>query len=96
VVEGRERRLRQWDFVHCPPQASHVIAGVGEQPCVVLAIGAREHAAEETGWGTYTVDEAASRLGAGVTEETHDPRVAYARFPKSRPTPYREGWLPGE
>jgi uncharacterized cupin superfamily protein len=96
VIEGEERRLRQWDFVHCPPDASHVILGAGDRPCVVLAIGARAHAGEETGWGAYTVDEAASRHGAGVAEETHDPRVAYSRFPVSRPTPYQEGWLPGE
>jgi uncharacterized cupin superfamily protein len=96
VVEGEERRLRQWDFVHCPPQASHVILGAGETSCVVLAIGSREHADEETGWGSYTVDEAALRHGAGVAEETHDARVAYARFPASQPTPYQWGWLPGE
>jgi len=96
VVEGEERRLRQWDFVHCPPQASHVILGTGERPCVVLAIGSREHADDENGWGAYTVSEAALRHGAGVAEETHDPRVAYARFAKSQPTPYRQGWLPEE
>jgi uncharacterized cupin superfamily protein len=96
VIEGEERRLRQWDFVHCPPGASHVIIGAGERPCTVLAIGARAHAAEERGWGAYTVDEAALRHGAGVAEETHDARVAYARFPASRPTAYDEGWLPGE
>ena len=96
VVEGEERRLREWDFVHCPPQASHVILGAGTGACVVLAIGARAYAAEETGWGAYTVDETAQRHGAGVTQETHDPRVAYARYVKSRPTAYREGWLPGE
>ncbi len=96
VVEGEERRLRQWDFVHCPPHAAHVILGAGERPCVVLAIGSREHAGDETGWGAYTVSEAALRHNAGVAEETHDPRVAYARFAKSRPTAYQEGWLPGE
>jgi len=96
VIEGEERPLRRWDFVHCPPQTSHVVVGSGGGPCVVLAIGARAHADEETGWGAYTVDEAALRHGAGVTEETHDPRVAYARFPASRPAPYQEGRLPGE
>jgi uncharacterized cupin superfamily protein len=95
VVEGEERRLRQWDFVHCPPGASHVIVGDGGSPCVVLAIGARAHAGDETGWGAYTVSAAALHHGAGVAEETHDPRVAYARFPASQPTPYHEGLLPG-
>jgi hypothetical protein len=29
-----------------------------------------------------------------VEEETTDPALAYARFPKREPGPYREGWLP--
>ena len=27
VVEGPERPLRPWDFVHCPPETRHVIVG---------------------------------------------------------------------
>ena len=27
IVEGEERSLRQWDFVHCPPGTKHVIVG---------------------------------------------------------------------
>jgi hypothetical protein len=45
-------------------------------------------------WGGYTVDEAALRHGAGVEEETDDPKQAYARFRPSEPTRYGEGWLP--
>jgi hypothetical protein len=44
--------------------------------------------------GRYTVDEVALRHGAGVEEETDDPKQAYARFRPSEPTRYREGWLP--
>jgi hypothetical protein len=40
------------------------------------------------------VDEAALRHGAGVEVETADEEQAYARFPKSEPTSYRESWLP--
>ena len=29
VVEGQERPLKQWDFVHCPPKTDHVIVGEG-------------------------------------------------------------------
>jgi uncharacterized cupin superfamily protein len=94
IVEGDERPLRQWDFVHCPPDAKHTIVGAGSTPCVVLAIGAREHQAGP-GWGGYPVDETALRHGAGVTEETNEPERAYAPFPNREPTPYREGWLPG-
>jgi len=40
VVEGEERDLRQWDFLHCPPGTEHVFVGTDE-PCVLLMIGAR-------------------------------------------------------
>lgn len=93
IVEGEERPLRQWDFVHCPAGANHVIVGAGDGPCAVLAVGSRQNQASGP-WGRYTVDEAALRHGAGVEEETDDAHVAYARFPKARPTRYREGWLP--
>lgn len=83
VVEGQERHLRAWDFVHCPPWTRHVFVGAGDGPCVVLAVGARR-----AGRGLlYPVDEAARRHGAGVEEETSDPAVAYARFPQDRPIP---------
>jgi uncharacterized cupin superfamily protein len=93
IVEGEERPLRQWDFVHCPAGTNHVIVGAGNGPCVVIAVGAR---VLSTGpdWGGYSVDEAALRHGAGVEEETTDELVAYGRVPRRRPTPYREGWLP--
>jgi uncharacterized cupin superfamily protein len=94
IVEGEERPLRQWDFVHCPVGTKHIIVGAGETRCAVLAIGAREHQ-EGDGWGGYTVDEVALRHGAGVEQETTDAGQAYARFPESVPTRYREGWLPG-
>jgi uncharacterized cupin superfamily protein len=95
IVEGEERPLRQWDFVHCPPETRHMIVGAGSGPCVVLGVGAREHIGENCNGGAYTVDEAALRHGAGVQEETDDPEAAYARFPETEPTRYRDGWLPG-
>ena len=95
IVEGEERPLRQWDFVHCPAGTNHVIVGAGDTHCVVLAVGARDRS-EGPNWGGYTVDEAALRHGAGVEEETSDADVAYARFdPRRRGVSgYREGWLP--
>lgn len=93
IVEGVERPLRAWDFVHCPPGTAHMIVGAGDGPCVVIAVGAREHrrVAEPI---RYPVDEAALRHRAGVREETPDPRVAYAHLPPRRWSNYREGWLP--
>ena len=32
IIEGEERPLRQWDFVHCPPNAKHTIVGAGDGP----------------------------------------------------------------
>jgi uncharacterized cupin superfamily protein len=93
VVEGQERPLRQWDFVHCPTGAKHTIVGAGDTSCVVLAVGARDRSTGP-GWGGYTVDETALRHGAGVEQETTDIKQAYARFPERKPTRYREGWLP--
>jgi uncharacterized cupin superfamily protein len=93
IVEGAERPLRRWDFVHCPADTQHTIVGAGDTPCVILAVGAR---GRSTGpdWGGYGVDEAALAHGAGVERATTDPSEAYARFGTRLPTRYREGWLP--
>jgi uncharacterized cupin superfamily protein len=93
IVEGEERSLRPWDFVHCPPATKHTILGAGDGPCLILAVGARDRSTGED-WGAYTVDAAALRHGAGVESETTAPPEAYARFSPSRLTSYREGWLP--
>jgi uncharacterized cupin superfamily protein len=93
IVESEERPLRQWDFVHCPPRTSHVLIGAGTVPCLVLSVGAREHAGSPD-WGGYPVYETALRHGAGVTEETSDRAAAYAGFEPGVPTRYLEGWLP--
>jgi uncharacterized cupin superfamily protein len=94
LVEGEERPLRQWDFVHCPPGTRHMIVGAGDGPCVVLGAGARDHMDEDCNGGGYVVDEAALRHGAGVEEETSDPAVAYARFPETELVSYPNGLLP--
>ncbi len=89
IIEGEERQLRAWDFVHCPPNTKHVIVGAGSGPCLVIAVGAREH--DTLG---FTVDEVAKRRGASVEEDTNDGGEAYARIPPREPTAYRDGWLP--
>src|SRR5262249_31768471 len=35
LIEGEERRLRAWDFVHCPPDTEHIFVGAGDSPCVI-------------------------------------------------------------
>jgi uncharacterized cupin superfamily protein len=97
IVEGQERPLRAWDFVHCPPRTKHVIVGAGGG-CVVVAVGARIDSVDNPDWGGYTVDEVALRHEAGVEQETTVPDEAYApmweKYGKREPTRYREGWLP--
>jgi uncharacterized cupin superfamily protein len=80
LVEGQERPLKAWDFVHCPPRTEHVFVGAGTGPCVVLMLGARL----PEGDIVYPVSELALKHGAGVETETHDPRTAYADLPPRR------------
>jgi uncharacterized cupin superfamily protein len=93
IVEGSERALRPWDFVHCPAHTNHIIVGAGNGPSVVLAVGARDRSIG-TDWGGYPVDATALRHGAGVEQETTDPAQAYAPLPRRKPARYRDGWLP--
>jgi uncharacterized cupin superfamily protein len=90
VVEGQERLLGQWDFVHCPPWTEHVFVGAGDGPCAILAIGGRT-----TDDVIYRASEVAHRHGAAVAVDPDQPKVAYANLPPDQPVPYREGWLPG-
>jgi uncharacterized cupin superfamily protein len=88
LVEGEERPLRAWDFVHCPPWTEHVFVGAGSGPCAILAVGGR------SGTGVvYPRAEVALRHGAGVEQETTSGEEAYASFPDDTETPYRDGWL---
>jgi uncharacterized cupin superfamily protein len=93
VIEGEKRTIQQWDFVHCPPGTKHAIIGAGAAPCLLLAVGARDRPQGQQR-GAYTVDDTALRHGAGVETETTEGSEAYARFPRSGPIHYREGWLP--
>jgi uncharacterized cupin superfamily protein len=82
-VEGQERRLRAWDFVHCPPKTEHVFVGAGDSPCLLLAVGARL-----AGRGlVYPADDVALKHGAGVETKTTNGKEAYARFRDDRPIP---------
>src|SRR5918994_3471202 len=65
LIEGEERPLRAWDFVHCPPKTKHTILGAGAGRCVVIAVGSRQFM-DDPDWGGYTVDEVALRHEAGV------------------------------
>jgi uncharacterized cupin superfamily protein len=93
IVEGQERRLKQWDFVHCPPETRHAFVGAGDGPCVLLAASSRQFQ-KDGPWGFYCADDTARRYNASSPEDTQDTEVAHARFAPSQPTPYRDGLLP--
>ena len=83
IVEGQERPLRQWDFVHSPPWTEHTIVGAGSRPSVVLAVGSRGEEALR-----FPRNDVALRYGASSEVDTDDGSVAYARFEPGKPTPY--------
>lgn len=89
LVEGKERPLKAWDFVHCPPETDHVFVGAGDGPCAILAVGSRAH--DDL---VYPVSELAARYGASVEQETTSGKKAYAPFGRSVEVPYR-GQLDG-
>jgi uncharacterized cupin superfamily protein len=69
IIEGQERRLRTWDFVHCPPMTPHTFVATGEGPCVILATGNRRDDLERV----YVRSETALRYDAGPPADTTDP-----------------------
>jgi uncharacterized cupin superfamily protein len=92
IVEGQERRLRQWDFIHCPPKTRHAFVGAGDGPCVLLCVGSRQFQ-KDGPWGYYCADETAARHNASSPEDTQDGDVAYARFEPAKEARYPEGLL---
>jgi mannose-6-phosphate isomerase-like protein (cupin superfamily) len=92
IVEGEERPLRAWDFVHTPAGVPHNVVGAGDGPAVIVAVGARVDSVGPN-WGSYPVDETALRHNAGVAKETTSPEEAYANWPRRGPTRYQDGWL---
>jgi uncharacterized cupin superfamily protein len=89
LVEGQERRLQAWDFVHCPAWTEHVFVGAGDGPCTLLAVGTRL-----TDSVVYPVSELAVSHGAGVERETREPKEAYADTPPEFQVKFRDDWLP--
>ena len=66
VIEGEERRLQAWDFVHCPPWTKHIFVGAGDGPCVIVMAGSRAGGFDVV----YAVNEVAAKHDASVLEET--------------------------
>jgi uncharacterized cupin superfamily protein len=89
IIEGEERSLRAWDFVHCPPGATHIFVGAGDGPCAILMVGARSSDEEIH----YPVNELAARYGASVSKATDVPAEAYADWSREF-TPTKLDWPP--
>ena len=83
IIEEEERRLRAWDFLHCPPGTGHVFVGTGDEPCVLLMVGARTGEREVV----YPRSAAALAFGAGAETETSSAQEAYEPFPHWQPAP---------
>ncbi len=90
IVEGEERRLKQWDFFHAAPGTHHIRVGAGDGPCAILMVGARGPNKKLH----YPVNDVAARHGASTPEETDTPSVAYSDW-ELEFTPVRATWPPG-
>ena len=90
VIENEERRLKAWDFVHCPPWTQHIFVGAGDGPCVIVMVGSRAGGSQII----YPVNEVAAKHGASVEKETSKPDEAYANSGPEAWSAYQEGWLP--
>jgi uncharacterized cupin superfamily protein len=88
LVNGEERLLGAWDFFHCPPGTEHVFVGAGEEPCVIVMVGARTG---DEGLH-FPVSDLAARYGASAQTETSDGGEAYAPYER---WPQRGGVDPG-
>jgi quercetin dioxygenase-like cupin family protein len=77
IVEGEERRLRAWDYLHCPPGTAHITVGAGDEPCALLMVGTRSPDATID----YIVEPAAAEYGASVETASNSPREVYADRP---------------
>jgi uncharacterized cupin superfamily protein len=88
LIDGEERTLGKWDFVHSPEGTPHTLVPLDSE-CVVLQVGARPARGIR-----YPGSELARRHGAGVERETSSVDEAYGAR-RREPIPY-DGWLDEE
>jgi uncharacterized cupin superfamily protein len=86
IVEGQERPMTAWDYLHCPPGTAHIIVATGDRPCAIMMVGTRssDHGIH------YPVEPAAARYGKSVAAATDSADVAYAARPPI--VPARSPW----
>ena len=83
VVEGQERVMRQWDYLHSPPGTAHVTVGAGTGPCVLVMFGSPDPRRKVE----WIADETAAKHGASVQRTTGIDKEAYGDLPAEILTP---------
>jgi uncharacterized cupin superfamily protein len=88
VVEGQERFMRQWDYLHSPPGTAHITVGAGAAPCAILMFGSPDPNRNVS----WIADEVAAKYSASVARTTGDARETYEDLPAAAavraPTPF--------
>lgn len=83
IVEGKEQRMRQWDYLHSPPGTAHVLVGGGDRPCALVMFGSPDPRRKVE----WIADETAAKHGASVKRTTGRDTDAYGDLPAPVPTP---------
>ena len=71
ILDGEERPMRQWDFLHCPAGVDHVFVGAGDGPCAVLMIGSRREPIISTAHGRSPAPTKTCSVPAGQCTKSH-------------------------
>jgi uncharacterized cupin superfamily protein len=77
IVEGRERRMQRWDYLHSPAGTAHITVGAGEGPCAILMFGSPD----PTRKVEWIADEVAARHGTSVARTTSRGTEVYGELP---------------
>jgi hypothetical protein len=93
VIEGEERTIRQWDFVTA--LQVRTTRSSAQALIRVLCLRSARATAQKGKSGARTPwTRGRCATASGVQRETIEGSEAYARFPPSKLTRYRDGWLP--
>ena len=77
VVEGEERHMRQWDYLHSPPGTEHITIGAGDEPCAILMFGSPDPARKVE----WIANETAAKYDASVAQTTGRDTEVYGEVP---------------
>jgi uncharacterized cupin superfamily protein len=78
IVEGKERRMRRWDYLHSPPGTEHITVGAGEEPCAILMFGSPDPRRKVE----WIANETAAKYGASVAKTTSRGTEVYGENPE--------------